>query len=314
ASLIICNFQSMKDSWALLGSAQIDRSKWNECVYNHAQGLIYAHSDCLDAMSEHWHGLVLNDYAAIMPLTWKRKWGIRYLCTPPFLQQLGIIGRYKASSLPDLEKWIFQFCSYGDLTLNYANQLAAQSLQAKRKINLIIPLDQSPESIRDQYKPDARDSVNHAAKNAWQYSEGDIRESIEYYQQYYAGRMPHIGKDAFVNFTKLCLLLAENGQCITRNMTDINGNILATAVLLKDNKRIYNLMNTTLPEGRKKRANHLLMDRIMGEFANTPFLFDLEGSELPGVQQFYLSFGAVEQPYYTFHFNHLPWPLNRLKR
>lgn len=304
----------MKDSWALLGSVQIDKTRWNQCVDSQAHGLIYAQTYCLDAMSEHWHGLVLNDYEAIMPLTWKKKWGIRYLYTPPFLQQLGIIGRYKAGSLPMLEKLIYQFSSYGDLQINYANQLAAQSLQAKRKTNLIIPLDQPMESIRDHYKQDTINSIRKAEKNAMQYVEGNIPESIQLYQKYYAERMTHIGKAAFVNFTNLCTLLAENGQCIIRNMTDTNGNLLATAVLLKDNKRIYNLMNTTLPEGRKKRANHLLMDRIIGEFANTRLVFDLEGSELPGVQQFYLSFGAVEQPYYTFHYNRLPWPLNRLKR
>lgn len=277
-------------------------------------GLIYAQTYYLDAMSANWHGLVLNDYDAILPLPWKKKWGIRYLYTPPFLQQLGIIGQYKAASLAVVLQSINQFSRYGDLQLNYSNQLAARSLMAIKKINLIIPLDQPVASIRDQYKQDTKDSICKAEKNPMQYTEGNIIESIQLYQHYYADRMPKIGKDAFVSFTNLCTQLAEKGQCIIRNMTDQNGNLLATAILLKDNKRLYNLMNTTLPEGRKKRANHLLMDRIIGEFAGTPLVFDLEGSELPGVQQFYRSFGAVEQPYFTFHYNRLPWPLNLLKR
>lgn len=304
----------MAESWVLLRSAQIDKSKWDLCVNSHAHGLIYAQTSCLDAMSALWHGLVMDDYAAVLPLPWKRKWGIRYLYTPPFLQQLGIIGRYKASSLPIIQKKIFQFCRYGDMQLNYANQLAAASLQANKKTNLIISLTQNVESIRDKYKPDTKDNIRKAENNSLQYTEGNTLASIQLYQKQYAQRMPHINSHAFSDIIQLCNLLSETGQCITRNIVDTNGHSLATAVLLKDSKRFYNLMNTTLPEGRKKWANHLLIDQIINEFAGSDLVLDLEGSELAGVQQFYLSFGAVEQPYFTYHFNRLPWPFNRLKR
>ena len=31
-----------------------------------------------------WDALVLDDYAAVMPLTWRRKYGTRYLYQPAF--------------------------------------------------------------------------------------------------------------------------------------------------------------------------------------------------------------------------------------
>lgn len=304
----------MEEKWVLLPSARIDKFKWNACVTHHANGLIYAQTSCLDAMSEHWHGLVMDDYAAVMPLPWKRKWGIRYLYTPPFLQQLGIIGRYKATCLPGIQQTIFQFCRYGDIHLNFANQLAAVELKAKRKTNLIISLAPGKEIICEKYKQDTKDTLRKAESPSFQYLRGNACESIQLYQQQYAQRMPHINSHDFSNFTKLCTRLSENDQCITRNIADTYGNILATAVLLRDTKRFYNLMNTTLPEGRKSRANHFLIDRIIGEWAGSDRLLDMEGSELSGVRQFYLSFGAVEQPYFAYHFNRLPWPFNRLKR
>lgn len=304
----------MAEKWVLLQAAQIDKTQWDLCVNSQAHGLIYAQTSCLDTMSAQWHGLVMDDYTAVLPLPWKKKWGIRYLYTPPFLQQLGIIGRYKASSLPIIQKRIFQFCLYGDMQLNYANQLAAASIQANKKTNLIISLNQPLESIRIKYKQDTKENIRKAENNSLQYSEENTLAAIQLYQQQYADRMPHINSQSFSDFIQLCNLLSKTGQCITRKITDPNGHILASAVLLKDSKRLYNLMNSTLPEGRKKWANHLLIDRIIEEFAGTQLLLDLEGSELPGVQQFYLSFGAVEQPYFAFHFNRLPWPLNLLKR
>ncbi len=37
-----------------------------------------------------WDALVLDDYQAVMPLTWRSKFGIRYLYQPAFTQQTGI--------------------------------------------------------------------------------------------------------------------------------------------------------------------------------------------------------------------------------
>ena len=41
-------------------------------------------------MARHWDGLILNDYEAVMPVTWNQKWGIKYLHQPALTPQLGI--------------------------------------------------------------------------------------------------------------------------------------------------------------------------------------------------------------------------------
>ena len=93
-----------------------------------------------------------------------------------------------------------------------------------------------------------------------------------------------------------------------------NGIIVAAALLLKDNKRIYNIMNVVTEEGRKKEANYFLMNNIIQEFAGTELIFDLEGSDLPGVKSFYQKFGAINQPYFHWHFNDLPWYIKLVKK
>lgn len=44
-------------------------------------------------MAKNWDALVLNDYEAVMPLTWNKKYGICYLYQPPFTACLGITGK-----------------------------------------------------------------------------------------------------------------------------------------------------------------------------------------------------------------------------
>ena len=58
---------------------EVDKSKWDNCIDKADNGLIYAYSFYLDHMAKQWDALVLNDYEAVMPLTWNKKFGFYYL-------------------------------------------------------------------------------------------------------------------------------------------------------------------------------------------------------------------------------------------
>ena len=74
---------------------EIDKAKWDDCINQSINKLIYAESVYLDAMAENWDAIIMNDYEAVMPLTWKKKFGIKYLYQPAFIQQGGIFSRKK---------------------------------------------------------------------------------------------------------------------------------------------------------------------------------------------------------------------------
>ena len=46
---------------------QIDKEKWDACIAQSSNSLIYACSFYLEALSENWDALVLDDYEAVMP-------------------------------------------------------------------------------------------------------------------------------------------------------------------------------------------------------------------------------------------------------
>src|SRR5258705_11018399 len=75
-----------------LAHKDIDKNKWDRCIDSAGNGLIYAYSFYLDCMAMNWDALVLNDYEAVMPLTWKKKYGIHYLYQPFLTAQLGLFG------------------------------------------------------------------------------------------------------------------------------------------------------------------------------------------------------------------------------
>ena len=74
---------------------QIDKQKWDGCIDKAVNGLVYAYSFYLDEIADNWDALILNDYEAVMPLTWRKKYGIHYLYQPFFCASLGIFTEQK---------------------------------------------------------------------------------------------------------------------------------------------------------------------------------------------------------------------------
>ena len=80
-------------------NAEIDKQKWDQCIRESNQAVIYAESVYLDYMAGEWDALVYGDYEALMPLCFRKKWGIRYLYQPAFVQQGGIFTSLPINSL-----------------------------------------------------------------------------------------------------------------------------------------------------------------------------------------------------------------------
>ena len=108
------------------------------------------------------------------------------------------------------------------------------------------------------------------------------------------------------------LALQEPEQVLVREVWQ-EQECQAAAFCLRDHMRIYFLLSAVAPAGRKNQANHFLVDRLIHEFSGSPMILDFEGSDMPGIADFYKGFGAVNEPYYFCKWNDLPWPYNLFK-
>ncbi len=291
----------------------IDFAKWDACVQRNSKGLIYATSAYLNAMTDNWSGLVINDYEAIMPLPWRKKWGIKYLYTPAFTQQLGLIGPYSINNTAILQT-IADFVKYGDYMLNAANKPTHNTGKLTEKCNCILPLSTPYLHIMEGYSKPLVGYLKKAINNGLIYAEANINEAIDAYQSLYQERFETFVTEDYNHFKQLGLQLELTHHSFAKKVTDKEGNVMAYGMFLNDSKRIYNLMPTTLPAGRKLFAMHFLIDCLIKEHAEQPLLLDFEGSDHPGIRQFYEHFGSQNEPYSLWHFNQLPWPLRYFKK
>jgi len=297
-------------------SQDINPDKWNNCVAKNSNGLIYAQYQYLNHLCTNWSAIIVGDYDAVMPFPWNTKWGIKYFQAIPFIQQLGLIGSIEIQQFPKIWELIHEFASYGDLFLNFNNQEFASSVLASTKANFVLNLKQDYGQIQKGYKKDLRNNLEKAKKHGQTYCPSfNIAFVLEQYQLHYAKRLQHVSNSFYQKLSLLLHHFQSNDQCLIREMHDpTSKELLSIALLIKDEKRIYLLINVITQKGRKMSSNHTLIDHIIQEFLGKDLLFDFEGSQIPGVRDFFEHFNPQMQPYFQVHHNQLIWPLKLFKK
>src|SRR6476469_4432094 len=135
-----------------LTNKEIDKIKWDACISGARNGLVYGYSFYLDHMSKNWDALIMNDYEAVMPLTWNKKYQIEYLYQPFFTASLGIFANRLSAKLVKifLENIPTKY-KYWDIYLNHGNLFPVLGFEFYTRSNYILSLDKGFESIRRSY-------------------------------------------------------------------------------------------------------------------------------------------------------------------
>lgn len=294
---------------------QINKAKWDACIDNASNGLIYAYSFYLDAMSQNWDALILGDYAAVMPLTWKKKFGIFYLYQPAFTACLGVFGRtIDAEILKAFLNAIPSKFRYCDIYLNHGNCFKVAGFHLYERMNFVLNLDRSYDELSKNY----RDNIKRNTRKSEQLNlvinrnvpiKDIIKLSREQAQQF--SKMTDVD---FSRFENLYELLDKRSQAATYAIETADGRLMATAVFFFSHKRAYYIMVGNDPDGKTLGASHALINAFIKDHAGKDLLLDYEGSDISSLAFFYSSFGAVEERYSALKFNRLPGMVKWLKK
>jgi hypothetical protein len=289
-----------------LQRTQIDIAKWNDCVAHAFNGLMYGYSFYLDAMTDNWSGLVLGEYEAVMPLPTKSKLGLQYTFTPNFVAHLGPYMR--TENFAETAKLFLQALPkafrYADLNLSNALANFSDGKWIERK-NYVLPLNASYEAISKQYTEDGKKNLRRAAKfNLSTKEEVNVDELIALYKEQY-GQKSSISENDFERFRKLIVVLQAKGMIENLSVFE-NDKLTASAIFLKDAKRLYYILGAPTNQGRENKSMHFLIDALIKKYANSTMLLDFEGSDFPNVAAFYKKFGSTPVLYHQVKMNRLP--------
>jgi lipid II:glycine glycyltransferase (peptidoglycan interpeptide bridge formation enzyme) len=293
---------------------KIDKIKWDSCISQADNGLIYAYSFYLDTMSENWDALVLNDYEAVMPLTWKKKYGIYYMYQPFLTAQLGVFGKNITERMcNDFIQSIPPKFRYIDISLNSVHISSIPSGYPLLRINHILDLNKSYEELYNGYRENIQRNIKKAEQAGCKTEKGfDVEEVIQLASQ----QMKTSSKETADNvsrFRKLYKILQQQNRSVTYGIS-LKDELLASTVFFFSHNRAYYILVGNHPDGKTIGASHALINAFIKDHAGKNLLLDFEGSDIPSLAFFYKSFGAVEIAYPHLRINRLPFYLKWMKR
>jgi len=294
---------------------EIDKTKWDACITNAPNGLIYPYSFYLDCMAKHWDALVLNDYETVMPLTWNKKYGFYYLYQPAFTASLGIFGSKIEESL--VKKFIdaiplkFRLI---EISLNHANNFPGVVEGYYPRSNYILhlqkPYDEISRSYRDNHKRNISKAMQWGCNMNKEIPIDEILKLHEEQLKNIDGTKP----EDYLNFKKLYELLKTRGQSKTYAILDPKNKVLASAVFFFSHNRAYYILVGNHPDGKTLGASHELIDAFIKDHAHQSLILDFEGSDIRNLAFFYEGFGATCEIYPGLKINKLPWYIRLLKK
>jgi hypothetical protein len=293
---------------------KIDEPKWNNCIETAGNGLIYAYSFYLDHMARHWDALVLNDYEAVMPLTWNSKYGISYLYQPFLTAQLGVFG--KSISAPILEAFLNSVPKkfrYWDIYFNHQNVFKLSGFRLYQRTNFVLDLNRSYEQIRSAYRENIIRNIRKAEQMGCHSGKGFGPEDVIVLATQQMKTQSKESKENVRRFRALYQFLQEKQAATTYGIFSDKDQLLASSIFFFSHHRAYYILVGNHPDGRTIGASHALIDAFIKDNAGKPLLLDFEGSDIRNLAFFYSSFGATEEKFAGIRLNRLPIYLRWMK-
>lgn len=293
---------------------EINKKKWDACINQSPNGLIYAYSWYLDCMSNHWDGLVMEDYETVMPLTWNKKFGIYYLYQPWFCASAGIFSRKTITEelVHDFLKVIPEKFRYIDIYLNRKNMIGIADFPMTVRSNYVLDLHQPYEQIAGKYRTNLKRNIKKAATSALKIrNDVPVREVLVLAKQTLQ-RISPIRDEEVELFEQLYQKVQQHQKTESIGIY-LKDELLASAIFFFSHNRWYYILAGNHPNGKTIGASHYLIDRFIHNHAGENCLLDFEGSDVRNLAYFYSSYGAVEETYPALRMNRLPKLLRWMK-
>jgi hypothetical protein len=286
----------------LIKQNDLDSEKWDACVKQDSTGHFYGYHWYLDMLAPRWDALVYGDYEWVMPLVYDRKFKIiPYLYRPFGVQQLGIFGAKPTNS--DLVKSFLDAIPttylHIDIYLNSTNRIDAPGITFRRTYE--IDLTASYERIHSEYNSQRKRDLKKAEKAGLTILENDSPDVLV--------RLFHDNKaNDIKNFTSwhfdrirqimYAMIYRKMGQVVS--VYDAHNAVCASGFLVSTSQRSVFLFSGQDDYGRNHGAMTKLIDHFLLYGSMRGGVFDFEGSDIPGLEEFYKSFGGkqVEYPNY----------------
>jgi hypothetical protein len=299
----------------ILSRQEIDDQWWDQQIEQSALPLIYASSWYLDTVAPNaWAAIYCQKTGGLMPFAYKSRMGLlQQAYQPAYTQQLGVFSQDERDYQPD--RFVEAIPGRMLLFSTHFNERTIPLEKGKgtwaKYLNLVLPLHLPIDEIRQGYSKSLRKRIRRGRESLEITMSRDPLLVSSFFRQHMQSRL-QMGEHHYhlINLIMHIALEREHGLILQAN--DKNGQVQGACFFLIGFQRIINLFGTTNLE---TNAMQVILDEVISRYAGTSYFFDFEGSEIPGVANFFRSFGSEARYYYRYDYSPLPglarWAQNK---
>lgn len=286
---------------------EIDLEKWDECILKAQNGNLFCMSWYLNIIHPNWKALILegnNKYLAVIPLLESHRWGLTFHKQPPLAQLLGPV-YFKE----------LKVASGNEICKQFKKRYVLYKYPSKEKFlsvchslvehyNYVLPLDKPYKKICSGYRRDRKYRIKQAKANELNIKEADSPSKLLtlFRQEVVPKIAGGVSQTSLNHINDIAQYVIDHKNGFLLEASNQKNQTLSAALFIIFRERIIYINSATNNEGRQKNANTLILDWVIEKFAYRNYTLDFEGSDVPGIADFFKSFGAMAETYYEFKY------------
>ena len=292
----------------------LEVAKYDACIESAVQSRMYAFSWYLDIVADNWAVLVLGDYEAVMPIPFRKKYGIKYVYPPFWLLELGVFSLDESQGIKPFLDVLYGEFKFIELRLNTKNKFLKSEFLIHKQFQY-LDLEIGYESILKGYNRNRKRELIKANKHHLVENWNDNPEKlITIFKTNIAERVKEINDKDYATLLNLMQLSIQKGVGELLTIYDANENLLAAAFFLKHKNKVTQLVCASDVSNRKNGVHTFFNDRAIFKYQPHFSVYNFGGSSMKNIANYYTSFGADTEEYQQIKYNNLPFLLRLFKK
>ena len=287
---------------------EIDKQKWDACIKESFNGLVYAFSWYLDIVTEDWEALVENDYERVFPLIPGKKGGVNYLYQARFTQQLGVfsINILTEEVVSSFLNAIPKKFKFAEINLNTFNKVSPGKYKIYKWLNHELDLINSYSHIFKNYSTNLKRNIKKAEKSGI-YLNKNVKpdEIIKLFRENRGRKIKTLTEVDYMKLKRLSYMGIYKGVVQTFGVYTNKNELCAGAIFVRSKNKMIFLFSGLSQVGKDTNAMAYLINSFIKEYSQQHITLDFEGSNDPNLARFYKSFGSKECYYPHIKINNL---------
>ena len=288
---------------------EINTQQWDACVGSNINtASLSGMSWYLDSCCKQWDAIIINNYQSVIPLPYRKKFGIRYVYPPFFAPRLGVMGKeITASTWDDVLTCIGKKFKWTDMILPPQTPIHTDNYPCFKNRTYVLDLRHPYDLLCQRYSSNHRRNCKKAMENQLTFVENaDIDTIISLFVDN-MGKTKEVGyaKKDYNELKNLIAFLQTKDAVEVLGVADKNGKLCAGAFFTHQFGKYNFLFSGREKTNKEDRSMFFLIDNFINNHANNAYDLNFNGSNNDLIARFYAGFGAEESYSCQLYLNNL---------